>query len=80
MDQRWYKTYTAGMFNWSVYTNHLEKVNIRGCGTLQKKQQLAVVGYLLLLCCDICLSSRNSVSKNPRFESILGVFDSRESS
>ena len=67
-----------GIFDWSVYISHLEKSNIRGCSTIREKQ-LVVVGYFFELCYDICLSRKDNVSKNPGFESILGVFDNRTS-
>ena len=69
----------TGIFDWSVYTNHLEKANIRGCGTLREKQ-LVVVGYFFEMCYDICLSPKHNVSNNPGFETILGVFNNRKSS
>ena len=63
-----------GLLDWSLYTNRLETTNICGCSTFREKQ-LVVVGYFFELCYDICLSPRYNVSRNPGFESILGVFD-----
>ena len=62
------------LLDWLLYTNRLETTNIRGCSTFREKQ-LVVVGYFFELCYDLCLSPRYNVSRNPGFESILGVFD-----
>ena len=62
------------LLDWSLYTNQLKQTNIRGCNTFREKQ-LVIVGYFFELCYDICLSPRYNVSRNPGFESILGVFD-----
>ena len=65
-----------GLFDWSLYVNHLTTANIRGCHTLREKQ-LVVIGYFFEMCYDICLQTDYNVSNNPGFESILGVFDNR---
>ena len=62
------------LFDWPLYIEQSERANIRGCSTFKEKQ-LAVVGYFLEMCYDICLSPKHNISNNPGFESIIKVFD-----
>merc|ERR1740124_848437 len=52
------------IFDWSVYTNHLEKANIRGCGILREKQLVVIVFFLRCAMTSAC----HNVSNNPGFE------------
>ena len=71
--------YDTSIFDWSLYINGLTNAKMRGTSTLGEKQ-LVVVGYFFEMCYDICLQPNNNVSNNPGFESVLGVFDNRDSS
>ncbi len=39
-----------------------------------RQKQLHMVGYLFELCYDLCIASDKNISKNPGFETPLGVF------
>ena len=68
----------TSIFDWSLYIKRLTDSRIHGATTLCEKQ-LVVVGYFFEMCYDICLQEKHNVSNNPGFESILGVFDNRDS-
>ena len=65
------------LLDWTLYIDQLKRANVNGCNTLREKQ-LIIVSYFFEMCYDICLSPRHNVSKNPGFESILGIFDNRK--
>ena len=55
------------------YDTRIGKVNFRGCCTLWDKK-LHMISYLAELAYDLLLDPLCNVSKNPGFETPLGVF------
>ena len=66
------------IFKWTTTTvKHLDVVNLVGCRG-RKDKQLVMIGYFFELCNKLILSRNYNVSKNPGFESILGVFNNTD--
>ena len=65
-----------GIFNWSDDDlQYISTINFSGIApTDLKKKQLRMVNYTLELFYDLMIPSRLNVSKNPGFETPLGVF------
>ena len=55
------------------YDKKIEKVNFSGCSSLKDKK-IHMIAYLAELAYDLALDPSSNVSKNPGFETPLGVF------
>ena len=65
---------TQGLLCWSAFDlTRIGGVNFRGASTLEEKQ-LHMAGYLFELVFDLMIARDDNVSKNPGFETPLGIF------
>ena len=72
------KTDIGGFFTWDTCVlEKIDAVNFKGVKH-RKDKQLHLAGYLLELAYDLALSSLHNVSKNPGFETPLGVWSQVE--
>jgi len=68
----------GSLFHWDgPVLEKVEKLNFKGSKNLEERQ-LHMVGYLLELCYDLAIPPADSVSRNPGFETALGIFGSDE--
>ena len=69
-------TKKGGIFNWADEDlQYIREINFSGIApTDLKKKQLRMVNYALELFYDLLIPGRLNVSKNPGFETPLGVF------
>jgi len=64
----------GSLFDWPLKDlKRIEKVNFAGCLTLEAKQY-KMIGYLFEKAYDLCISPSVNVSRNPGFETPLGIF------
>ena len=67
---------TGGLFNWSNETvRGTDAMNVSSCKTLRERQ-LVLISYLFELIYDVYISPQTNVSRDPGFESCLGIYGS----